>query len=180
MDSGRGSIPGETRRDAGCELEFVSGSFERRAGDELVALEFFDSTLRQRREMHWECRTFEGGTSGKRRTPSLWTSGESRGDFRGRATPLNARSYYARWSRFPLTSSKGASLLRRKSSRGFLEVSIKSAGEVEYQLQLAYDCGVLRHHNWQSLTAETIAVRRMVIGLRRKLLGAPEPREPER
>ncbi len=56
----------------------------------------------------------------------------------------------------------------------FLEVSIKSAGEVEYQLQLAYDCGVIRYRNWQTLTADTVEVRRMTIGLRKKVLSRLE------
>ena len=60
----------------------------------------------------------------------------------------------------------------------FLEIAIKSAGEVEYQLQLAYDCGVLRYGNWLLLTAETVEVRRMTIGLRKKVLWRPEaPRD---
>lgn len=59
-----------------------------------------------------------------------------------------------------------------------LEVSIKSAGEVEYELQLAYDCGVLHYQNWRSLTASTVEVRRMTIGLRKKVLGKPDLDEP--
>lgn len=61
----------------------------------------------------------------------------------------------------------------------FLEVSIKSAGEVEYQLQLAHDCGVLRYRNWKSLTAEIVEVRRMTIGLRKKILQPPGSDEPK-
>lgn len=67
----------------------------------------------------------------------------------------------------------------QKDFARFLEVSIKSAGEVEYQLQLAYDCGVLRFRNWQSLTAATVEVRRMTIGLRKKVLGRQEPVQPK-
>lgn len=50
-----------------------------------------------------------------------------------------------------------------------LEISVKSAGELEYHLQLAYDYGVLRNRNWQSLSADTVEVRRMLLGLRKKV-----------
>lgn len=74
---------------------------------------------------------------------------------------------------------EGCFAASQKEFARFLEFSIKSAGEVEYQLQLAHDSGVLRYRNWRCLTAETVAVRRMTIGLRKKVLGEPDPDEPE-
>ena len=74
----------------------------------------------------------------------------------------------------PTNIVEGCFAASQKDFARFLEVSIKSAGEVEYELQLAYDCGILRYGNWKSLTAETVEVRRMAIGLRKKVLGLPD------
>jgi four helix bundle protein len=43
----------------------------------------------------------------------------------------------------------------------FLDIGVKSATELEYQLALARDYGVLRLPAWRALTAETIDVRKM-------------------
>ena len=51
----------------------------------------------------------------------------------------------------------------------FLEISIKSTSELQYQLQLARDYGILPQHLWQTLTTETSDVRRMLCGLRSKV-----------
>ncbi len=61
----------------------------------------------------------------------------------------------------------------------YLEISVKSAGELEYHLQLAYDYGVLRNRNWRSLTASTVEVRRMLLGLRKKVLRPDAPDAPK-
>lgn len=52
----------------------------------------------------------------------------------------------------------------------FLDISIKSTGEVEYQLQLARDFGLVSDRNWRSLAEDAIEVRRMLVGLRKKVL----------
>ena len=52
----------------------------------------------------------------------------------------------------------------------FLEISIKSMTELEYQLRLARDYGIMSSHEWRRLTDSVIAVRRMLCGLRRKVL----------
>lgn len=51
----------------------------------------------------------------------------------------------------------------------FLEISIKSSSELQYQLQLARDYGILPQKLWEALTAETTDVRRMLCGLRAKV-----------
>lgn len=56
----------------------------------------------------------------------------------------------------------------------FLEIGIKSATELESQLSLARDYGVLRHREWERLDKETVDVRKMLFGLRAKVL-APTP-----
>lgn len=53
----------------------------------------------------------------------------------------------------------------------FLQISIKSAYELEYQLCLAKDFEVLPPRRWQALTKETVEIRKMLCGLRKKVLG---------
>lgn len=57
----------------------------------------------------------------------------------------------------------------------FLDISIKSTGEVEYQLHLARDYKALSQEQYTLLTAATIEVRRMLVGLRKKVLTPPPP-----
>jgi four helix bundle protein len=63
----------------------------------------------------------------------------------------------------------------------FLQISIKSAFEVEYQLTLAKDYEVLPPQGWESLTKETIQIRKMLCGLRKRVLdiASEESDEPE-
>jgi four helix bundle protein len=51
----------------------------------------------------------------------------------------------------------------------FLQISIGSCSELEYQLTLLRDYEVMDLERWQRLTAQTIEVRRMAIGLIRKI-----------
>jgi four helix bundle protein len=59
----------------------------------------------------------------------------------------------------------------------FLDISIKSTSELEYQLQLATDAGLLPSRVCGALSAETVEIRRMLCGLRRKVLHAPTPQQ---
>ena len=61
----------------------------------------------------------------------------------------------------------------------FLDISIKSTLELESQLQLATDCGVLQRREWSLLSAETVEIRRMLCGLRRKVLNPQVPALPD-
>jgi four helix bundle protein len=54
----------------------------------------------------------------------------------------------------------------------FLDISRKSSMELEYQLHLARDYGILPDTEWESLREATINVRRMLCGLRSKVLAA--------
>lgn len=63
--------------------------------------------------------------------------------------------------------SSGAKELAR-----YLDISIKSSSELEYQLSLAKDYEVLDEAEWETLNAETIDIRRMLCGLRAKVLGS--------
>ena len=54
----------------------------------------------------------------------------------------------------------------------FLEISRKSSMELEYQLQLARDYGILPQPAWEKLSKEVIDTRRMLCGLRAKVLSS--------
>lgn len=65
---------------------------------------------------------------------------------------------------------EGCGARSSKEFARFLDISIKSTCELEYQLQLATDCGLLHSSIGRSLSAETVEIRRMLCGLRRKVL----------
>ena len=66
-------------------------------------------------------------------------------------------------------SLRGVAPLRGKSSR-FLEMSIKSATDTEYHLLSARDLGLVSANDWQKYNAETIEIRKMTFGYRKKVL----------
>jgi four helix bundle protein len=68
---------------------------------------------------------------------------------------------------------EGCGSTSSKEFARFLDISIKSTCELEYQLQLATDSGLLSRRVWIALSAETVEIRRMLCGLRRKVLHAP-------
>lgn len=55
----------------------------------------------------------------------------------------------------------------------FLEISIKSTSELEYQLTLAKDYGALAEQLCGSLCNDTVSIRRMLYRLRAKVLERP-------
>jgi four helix bundle protein len=68
------------------------------------------------------------------------------------------------------TIVEGAGAATNKEFARFLDMSIKSASEVEYHLLNARDNKVMRDDVWQRLTDETIEIRKMLGGLRRTVL----------
>ena len=70
----------------------------------------------------------------------------------------------------PTNIVEGCFSATQKEFARFLDISIKSTGEVEYQLQLARDCGLICDRDWRSLSEDAIEVRRMLVGLRKKVL----------
>src|SRR5688572_16344390 len=68
---------------------------------------------------------------------------------------------------------EGCGSTSSKEFARFLEISIRSASELEYQLQLAADSGLLQRGVSRPLSAEAVEIRRMLCGLRRKVLRAP-------
>jgi four helix bundle protein len=59
---------------------------------------------------------------------------------------------------------EGCGSTSSKESARFLDISIKSTCEPEYQLQLANDIGLLSHRVWTPLSAGTVEIRRMLCG----------------
>jgi four helix bundle protein len=51
----------------------------------------------------------------------------------------------------------------------FLEISIKSSQELECQLELARDYGIVSSARWKSLNNQVIDCRRMLCGLRNRI-----------
>lgn len=70
----------------------------------------------------------------------------------------------------PTNIVEGCFAATQREFARYLDMSIKSTGETEYQLQLARDHGVLSDRSWRALSADTIEVRKMLVGLRRKIL----------
>ncbi len=68
---------------------------------------------------------------------------------------------------------EGCGSARPKEFARFLDISIKSTCELEYQLQLATDCGLVPSRVGEPLSSETVQIRRMLCGLRRKVLEPP-------
>lgn len=54
----------------------------------------------------------------------------------------------------------------------FIDIGIKSTTELEGQLDLSRDYGVLSRSDWEALQAQAIDVRRMLWGLRAKVLAS--------
>ena len=81
----------------------------------------------------------------------------------------------------PFNIVEGCGADTRVEFARFLKISIKSAYELEYQLSLAKDYEVLAPARWEALTKETVEIRKMLCGLKRRLLGdddqLPEPED---
>jgi len=75
----------------------------------------------------------------------------------------------------PTNIVEGCFAASQKDFARFLDISIKSTGEVEYQLQLARDYKALSQEQYTLLTTATVEVRRMLVGLRKKVLTPPSP-----
>jgi four helix bundle protein len=82
---------------------------------------------------------------------------------------------------------EGAGAATRKEFARFLDISIKSASEADYRLELAHDVGVLPYRVWRRLAREVGEIRKMLFALRRTILAAeqlaedtrPEQADPE-
>ncbi len=67
---------------------------------------------------------------------------------------------------------EGCGAASRLEFARYLDISIKSTSEVDYQLELARDLGVISHDVWKPLATEVIAIRKMLSALRRSVVAA--------
>jgi four helix bundle protein len=65
---------------------------------------------------------------------------------------------------------EGCGSSSQKELARFLEISIKSTMELDYQLEVSKDYGILEGLECTALSKETVEIRQMLIGLRRKVL----------
>ncbi|MEO7367140.1 MAG: four helix bundle protein [Gemmatimonadaceae bacterium] len=88
----------------------------------------------------------------------------------GYASLKNQMTTAAESITFNIVEGCGAS--SQKDFARFLGISIKSAFELEYQLELARDYGVLKPEAHPALSNETIEIRKMLFGLQEKVLNS--------
>jgi four helix bundle protein len=83
----------------------------------------------------------------------------------------------------PCNIVEGCAAATRKEFARYLDISIKSTSEVEYQLLLATDYGLITRAVSNKLTVELIEIRKMLCALRRAVLdaeGVVPPRKADR
>jgi four helix bundle protein len=73
-----------------------------------------------------------------------------------------------------LNIAEGCGTTSQREMARFLDISIKSSVELEAQLELARDYKAFENSTWEVLSPLVIDVRRMLCGLRKKVL-APSP-----
>ena len=66
-------------------------------------------------------------------------------------------------SSIPTNIAEGCGRASNKDFAHFLQIAIGSAAEVEYELLLAHDLDYINDNDYQTLTEETVAVRKMII-----------------
>jgi four helix bundle protein len=96
---------------------------------------------------------------------------------RGKYTELKAQMRRATES-IANNIVEGCAAASRTEFARYLDISIKSASEVDYQLQLAHDLGAIDTATWQPLAREVVELRKMLWGLRRTVLATPDSRDP--
>ena len=69
-----------------------------------------------------------------------------------------------------LTIVEGAEAATKREFARYLDMSIKSTTEVEEELELSRDYGILESRRWTELTAEGVEIRKMLCGLRARIL----------
>lgn len=66
-------------------------------------------------------------------------------------------------SSIPTNIAEGCGRASNRDFAHFLQIAIGSAAEVEYELLLAHDLNYINNSDYQFLTEETVAVRKMII-----------------
>ncbi len=72
----------------------------------------------------------------------------------------------------PFNIAEGCGATSQKEFARYLAISIKSTMELDAQLLLARDYNIVSGDEWQGPNDATVEVRRMLCGLRSKVLGA--------
>ena|SRR5687768_15551400 len=70
----------------------------------------------------------------------------------------------------PFNIAEGCGAATQKEFARYLDIAIKSSCELESQLKLAKDYEILREKDWNALADDTVDARRMLCGLRKKVL----------
>lgn len=70
------------------------------------------------------------------------------------------------------TIVEGCGAATNKEFARYLDISIKSANEVEYHLLEARDLGPLDGENWHRFTSEIVEIRKMIYSYRKKVLAS--------
>jgi four helix bundle protein len=78
------------------------------------------------------------------------------------------------------TIVEGCGTSSPKEFARFLDMSIRSANETEQHLLFARDIGLLSPDDWHRLSAETIEIRKMIYGYRKKVLSRGQKDGPPR
>jgi four helix bundle protein len=71
---------------------------------------------------------------------------------------------------------EGCGSATSKEFARYLDISIKSANEVEHHILSARDHGLISPDDWQKYTAETVEIRKMIYGYRKKIAQATQAR----
>jgi four helix bundle protein len=71
----------------------------------------------------------------------------------------------------PINIAEGCGAATRREFARFLDISIKSSSELQYELRLARDYELLSRDGWGELDKEIVSVRRMLCKLRARVLG---------
>lgn len=72
----------------------------------------------------------------------------------------------------PFNIAEGCGTNSQRELARFLDISIKSTLELEAQLELVRDYGILGAEDWKVRSAQVIDVRRMLCGLRSKVIAS--------
>jgi four helix bundle protein len=75
---------------------------------------------------------------------------------------------------------EGCGAATNKEFARFLDMSIKSDNEVEYHLLESRDLELLDLAIWQGFNDETIEIRKMIFGYRKRVLASPRNTSPRR
>ena len=73
-------------------------------------------------------------------------------------------------SSIPTNIVEGCGAPTSKEFARYLAMSVDSANETEYHLLSARDLALIPDEEWEKLTAETVEVRKMIVGYRKRVI----------